>query len=96
LCPNPIKAELVGDSKALACGFVINSHSPLLGLCRSLVASGYDPATPLEAYRGETLCLRVRSIGEAARLEVNGNGIGFRLGAPDFRDEPRKLLAWNV
>jgi hypothetical protein len=27
---------------------------------------------PLEAYRGETLALRVRSIGEAAKLEIDG------------------------
>lgn len=82
--PNPIRAELVGDSKALACGFVINSSSPLLALCRKLVDAGYDPATSLEAYRDDTLCLKVRSIGEAARLEIKGNGKGFRFGTPDF------------
>src|SRR5215831_7985830 len=29
-----------------------------------------DPSTPLEAYRGTTLCLRARSIGAGARLTV--------------------------
>jgi hypothetical protein len=29
-----------------------------------------DPSTPLEAYRGTTLCLRARSIGVGARLTV--------------------------
>ena len=65
-----IKAELIGDSKALACGHVAVGSSPLLGLCRKLVDAGHDPRTPLEAYRGDTLCLQVRSIGEAARLRV--------------------------
>ena len=73
-----IKAELIGDSTALACGHVVVSSSPLLGLCRKLVDAGHDPQTPLEAYRGDTLCLTVRSIGEAAGLEISGNGVGFR------------------
>ncbi|MFY9839327.1 MAG: hypothetical protein WAK55_23200 [Xanthobacteraceae bacterium] len=47
-------------------------------MCRKLVEAGHDPATPLEAWRGKTLCLLVRSIGEAARLEVSGEGVGFR------------------
>jgi hypothetical protein len=43
-----------------------------------LVQAGYDPSTPLEVYRGRTLCLRIRSIGEAAALEINAYGTGFR------------------
>ena len=35
-------------------------------------------ALPLEAWRNGTLCLRVCSIGEAAGLELNGDGTGFR------------------
>jgi hypothetical protein len=27
---------------------------------------------------GDTLCLKVRSIGEAAKLEISGNGVGLR------------------
>ena len=34
-------------------------------------------SVPLDAYRGDVLCLRVRSIGEGARLEVNTKGTGF-------------------
>lgn len=67
-----IRAELKGDDRALACGFVVRTGSPLLALCRKLVDADYDPSTPLEAYRGDTLCLRVRSIGEAAGLEIKG------------------------
>jgi hypothetical protein len=72
-----IGAELKGGETALACGLVVRSGSPLIVLCRQLVAAGHDPATPLEAYRGSTLCLIVRSIGEAADLEVSAKGIGF-------------------
>jgi hypothetical protein len=42
--------------------------------------AGHDPATPLEAYRGSTLCLRVRSIGEGAALTVKDG----RDGKPRF------------
>jgi hypothetical protein len=75
---NIIRAELKGDDIALACGFVIRSSSPLLALCRKLIDAGYDPSTPLAAYRGDTLCLKVQSIGEAAGLEVNARGTSFK------------------
>jgi hypothetical protein len=32
-------------------------------MCRALITAGHDPASRLEAYRGNLLCLRVRSIG---------------------------------
>jgi hypothetical protein len=56
----------------------VRAYAPVLVICRVLVAAGCDPATPLEAYRGDMLCLRVRSIGEGANLEINGDGVGFR------------------
>ena len=30
----------------------------LFALCRKLLAAGHDPATRLEAFRGEVLCLK--------------------------------------
>jgi hypothetical protein len=42
----------------------------VLKLCRMLVAAGHDPAEPAEAYCGSTLCLHIRSLGEAAKLTV--------------------------
>jgi hypothetical protein len=39
--------------------------------------SGYSPSGPLEAWRNGVLCLRVRSIGEAAGLRVAAHGVGF-------------------
>jgi len=65
------------DDHATACGIVARSSAPVLKLCRLLVDAGHDPGLPLEAWRNAILCLRVRSIGEAAGLELNGDG-GFR------------------
>ena len=73
-----IHAELAKDDHATACGIVTRSSSPVLRLCRLLVDAGHDPGLPLEAWRNDVLCLRVRSIGEAAGLELNGDGTGFR------------------
>ena len=71
-----IRADLIGSDTCIALGLAINSSSPVLALCRALVESGHDTAIALDAYRG-VLCLRVRSIGDAAALEVNARGTGF-------------------
>jgi hypothetical protein len=47
-------------------------------LCRAMIDAGHDAATPLHAYRGNMLCLKVRSIGEGARLVPASNSVGFR------------------
>jgi hypothetical protein len=86
----PIRAQLAGDI-CTALGVTAKSSSPVLALCRKLVDAGHDPATPLEAYRGDTLALRVRSIGEAAKLEVNSGGTGFRLATKPGRASPMRL-----
>src|SRR5262245_12931957 len=65
-----IRADLIGADTAVAAGITATGHAPLLTLCRRLVEAGHDPSTPLEAYRGPTLCLRARSIGAGARLTV--------------------------
>jgi hypothetical protein len=72
------RAELIGSNICAALGLVINSSSPVLALCRALVDAGHYPVSRFEAYRGETLCLRIRSIGESAQLEINGHGTGFK------------------
>jgi len=42
-----------------------------------LVDSGtYGSSIPLDAYRGATLCLKVRSIGEAAQLRMDSTPTG--------------------
>jgi hypothetical protein len=66
-----IRADLIGQNQATACGVTVSGrNAPVLALCRALIEAGYDPATPLEAYRGSTMCLRVRSIAEGAKLTV--------------------------
>jgi hypothetical protein len=68
-----------GESYAICEGIEVRHGAPVLALCRALVAAGFDPGEPLEAYRGDMLCLKVRTIGEGARLVVNGKGTGFQL-----------------
>lgn len=82
---NAIRAELVGSNTATACGL---RASTVLALCRALVAVGHDPGTPLVAARGAMPCLLVRSIGEAARLEINSAGTGLAAYRP--RSRPRR------
>jgi hypothetical protein len=68
LSSDTIAAVSSASSLAVQCG------SPVLALARKLVEIGLDPNTPLNAYRGKTLCLRVLGIGEAANLEVTEAG----------------------
>lgn len=72
-----IRAKIIGDHTCAAEGVTAHGASPVLQLSRLLVNAVFDPAAPLEAYRGDVLCLRVRAIGEAAGLEINSNGTGF-------------------
>jgi hypothetical protein len=73
-----IHAELIGSDVCTAAGITVRSATPVLALCRRLIATGHDSATALHVYRGNTLALRVRSIGEAADLEIDGKGCGFK------------------
>ena len=78
--PKTIKAVLTGSNQAEAEGHCVQGNSPVFALCRKLVAGGFDPNRPLEAYRDQTLCLRVPSIGQGAGLTVKDS----RLGQPRF------------
>jgi hypothetical protein len=77
LAKNSLRAELAGSSVCSAAGYVAIGHTPILLLCRDLIEAGHDPATPLEVYRGNTLALRIRSIGEAAQLTVDESRTAF-------------------
>ena len=70
-------AELIGSDCCSALGITAHSTAPVLALCRQLIEAGLDPATPLEAWRGDVLCLRIRSIGEGAALRISTHGVGF-------------------
>lgn len=75
--PPAIRAELTGSDTCTALGVGVRANAPVLALCRALVTHGLDPSSPLEAYRGQMLCVRVTSIGAAAELEINAKGTGF-------------------
>ena len=77
----PIRATLIGSAHCEVDGIVARGHAPVLGLCRALLAAGYDPRRPLHAYRGDTIALRIRSIREGAAYTVENN----RRGTPSFR-----------
>jgi hypothetical protein len=72
-----IRAELFGADESRAAGITVRSLSPVLSLCRALIEAGHDPAARVEVYRGNTLSLTVRSIGEGANLQINSHGTGF-------------------
>ena len=76
-----IRAELIGSNACSALGITARGHAPVLALCQLLIEAGHDPNRPLLAYRGDTLCLRVRSIVEGAALAVEDD----RRGTPRFR-----------
>jgi hypothetical protein len=72
-----LRAERTGTT-CTAAGIAGRGTTPTLALCKGLIAAGLSPDQALEVYRGATLALRIRSIGEAAGLEINGEGNGFR------------------
>jgi hypothetical protein len=81
----PIIAQLRGDVgigpgmfECSALGVTARGAAPVIKLCKKLVAAGIGPASPMHVYRGQVLCLHVRSIGEAAGLRV----------IPDTRGRP--------
>jgi hypothetical protein len=66
----PIAAELIGSHCCEPLGFVGKGNSPVLSLCRSLLAAGLNPDQALDVYRAGTLALRVKSLRAGARLRV--------------------------
>jgi hypothetical protein len=72
----PIRAEIIESNQCDAEGYTVKASAPVLAMCRKLIEAGYDPATPLHAYRGDTLCLKVRSIGEGAQWTVQDSNSG--------------------
>src|SRR5262245_42109163 len=73
----PLYAELT-DCTCTSTGLTARGAAPVLALCRQLLAAGADPDASLEVFRRGTLALRVRSLREAAQLEIGGDGTSFR------------------
>jgi len=88
-------AELIGSDRCSALGMTAHGTTPVLGLCRLLVEAGLDPATPLDVWRGSTLCLRIRRIGEAAQLTIEDNRTeGRGSGAGEIGHERMARPRW--
>jgi hypothetical protein len=69
--PLAIRAELSRSDRCAAAGLSVRARAPVLALCRALIAAGHDPRTPLEAWRDERLCLRVRSRGRGGGADAS-------------------------
>jgi hypothetical protein len=65
-----IIATIIGSDTCTAEGITVRAAAPVLAMCRKLIEAGYDPALPLHAYRGDVLCLKIKSIGEGAKWTV--------------------------
>jgi hypothetical protein len=66
----PIEAELLGSNECRYRGVTTRGQAPVLAMCRALLGAGFDPRRPLHVYRGKMLALKVRSIGEGAKLTI--------------------------
>ncbi len=73
-----INATLIRSNRCDGLGVTGRGYAPVFALCRALVAAGHDPGRRLQAYRGDVLALKVRSIGEGARLTVREDRAGPR------------------
>jgi hypothetical protein len=76
-----ICVELIGSNCCEAEGVIARGRAPVLELCRELLAAGFSPGRRLEAWRGDTRYIRVRSIGEGAHRTVADD----RHGTPRLR-----------
>ena len=82
-----LRIDLSSDTIAAvssASSLAVHTGAPVLALCRKLVDIGYPSSADLEAYRGDVLCLKVRSVGEAAGLYVDRHS-GVSVAAPQPR-----------
>jgi hypothetical protein len=92
LSQTPIRATLIGSNCCEALGITARGRTPVLDLCRALLKAGHDPRRPLHAYRGDELALRVRSIGEGAKLTIKEDRARPRFVA--WEPFPRRVGAW--
>jgi hypothetical protein len=78
-----IRVVLTGATTATLGAISVTTRTPILALCRILLANNFDPATPLQAFRSSTLCLTASSIGAGAGLTVNeAHGCNFSKWQP--------------
>lgn len=73
-----IRAEIISRKRtsgaifsSVECGDLICES--VLDLCHLLLEVGHDPATTLECWRGNMMAIRIKAIGEGAKLTVKGS-----------------------
>jgi hypothetical protein len=71
LTPSVVNAQLVGTGAVLGKIKAANA----LDLCRALVSAGFDPNAALVCHRGNKVALRIRTIGEGAKLTIREDGL---------------------
>jgi hypothetical protein len=92
-----VHAEIIGGNTAIAAGITAHGTAPVLALCRLLIVAGHDPDQPIEVYRGSTVALRIRSIGDGARLTVDEhNGTRFAKWKPFCHSAGSPRIAPNL
>jgi hypothetical protein len=69
--PQAIQAELHGADRCEALGISVIDRTPILALCRSLIAAGADPNAGMTVCRGGNVAVRVHSLGAGAGLTVS-------------------------
>jgi hypothetical protein len=67
--PSPILAQLINSDTATAAGLTVHSPTPLLDLCRRLLAAGVDPTRP----RLSKAAARGTAAGKAAADQFAAN-----------------------
>lgn len=72
----PVVCQIINSDCCDFDGLVVKHNAPVLAMCRKLIDAGYDPHRPLEAYRGEVLCIRISSIGYGAQFTVKDSQCG--------------------
>src|SRR5262245_35957912 len=87
-----MRADLTGAETCSAAGITTHGITPVLALCRRLLEAGHDPATRLEVYRGATLALTVRTIGEGAKLSIGGGGVRFSMASGLLTASPMRQI----
>jgi hypothetical protein len=81
LAQAPICATLTGSDRSEPESVIARGPAPVLAICRALIEAGHEPERMLHAYRGGVLAVKVRSLGEGARLNVEDD----RHGTPRLR-----------
>jgi hypothetical protein len=72
-----IRAEIIGENKCRAEGYTVQAPAPVFALCRKLIAVEFNPSMRLEAWRGNTLALTIRTLAEGAALSVDESRSSF-------------------